>query len=265
MAAEARDILYGIHAIQEALRSDQRPFERILMAEGRREREVAEVLRLAARRGVPVELAGRAELTELAGTPHHQGLVAVVTRRMYLGLGELLARLRGTKVPALLLADGVEDPANLGAMVRSAEVLGFHGVIIPRRRAAGVTPAVVRASAGAAEHLPIAQVGNMTQAIARLKDEGLWIVGFDASAEVACFEADLLGPVGIVVGSEGRGIRRLVREQCDLLVSVPVSGRVSSLNVAAASAVAMYEVMRQRWVARGSGEERAGEGEEEVE
>jgi len=262
MATEARDILYGIHAIHEALRSDKRAFERILMAEGRREREVAEVLRLATCGGVPVELAGRTELTELAGTPHHQGLVAVVRRRTCLGLGELLARVRGRKAPALLLADGVEDPTNLGAMVRSAEVLGFDGVIIPRRRAAGVTPAVVRASAGAAEHLPIAQVGNMTQAIVRLKDEGFWIVGLDASAEAACFEANLLGRVGIVVGSEGRGIRRLVREQCDLLVSVPVRGRVSSLNVAAASAVAMYEVMRQRWAAWGGREERKKDSEE---
>jgi 23S rRNA (guanosine2251-2'-O)-methyltransferase len=186
-----------------------------------------------------------AELTALAGSPDHQGMVAEVDPYPYVDADELLA-----KPDALLVAlDQVQDPHNLGAVARSAEAAGVAGLVIPSRRAVGVTAAVCKASAGAVEHLPIARVTNLNDWLARAKDAGGWIYGADAEAKASYADTDLTGKVVLVLGSEGKGLRRLVAEHCDALISIPVRGRVASLNVSAAAAAVLFEAVRQRGVA----------------
>jgi 23S rRNA (guanosine2251-2'-O)-methyltransferase len=182
------------------------------------------------------------ELTRIAGSPEHQGVVAEVDPYPYADADEMLA-----KPDALIVAlDQVQDPHNLGAVARSAEVAGATGLVIPARRSASVTPAAAKASAGAVEHLAIAQVPNLAEWLVRAKDAGAWIYGADAAAKTAYADADLTGKVVLVLGSEGAGLRRLVAERCDVLVSIPVRGRVDSLNVSASAAVLLYEAVRQR-------------------
>ena len=183
-----------------------------------------------------------AELTRLAGSPDHQGVVAEVDPYPYAGADEFLAR-----PDCLIVAlDQIQDPQNLGAVARSAEVAGATGLVLTERRSASVTPAVAKASAGAVEHLPIARVTNLADWLVRAKDEGAWIYGADAGGETNYSDADLTGKVVLVLGSEGAGLRRLVAERCDLLVSIPVRGRVDSLNVSATAAVLLFEAYRQR-------------------
>lgn len=183
-----------------------------------------------------------AELTSLAGSSDHQGIVAEVDPYPYVDADELLA-----KPDALLIAlDQVQDPHNLGAVARSAEAAGVAGLVIPSRRAVSVTAAVCKASAGAVEHLAIAQVTNLNDWLARAKDSGGWIYGADAGAEASYTDTDLTGKVVLVLGSEGKGLRRLVAERCDVLISIPVGGRVASLNVSAAAAALLFEAVRQR-------------------
>ena len=266
MEAEGPDrflILAGRHSVLEALRSRSRPIEEVLVETEARDRH-ADILALARQGGVRCGRVPRAALTALAGSSHHQGVVARVAPREYAELEDLLAVPGPREEPALFLAlDQVQDPGNVGNLLRTAEALGVHGVLVPRHQAAGLTPHVVRAASGALEYLPVARVGNLGQALERLKLAGCWIVG--AVAEGAggpgagegpapppgrgvqpAWEADLRGPVALVLGSEGRGIRPLVARTCDLLVTIPLAGRVGSLNVAAAGAALLYEVRRQR-------------------
>lgn len=250
-------ILAGRHPVLEALRSRTRPIEEVLVEAEARDRH-ADILALARQGGVRFGRAPRAALTSLAGTTHHQGVVARVAPREYAELEDLLAIPMTRGEPALFLAlDQVQDPGNVGNLLRTAEALGVHGVLVLRHQAAGLTPHVVRAAAGALEYLPVARVGNLGQALERLKQEGCWIVGAvaesgDAQAPQAPpvpqvpWTADLRGALVLVLGSEGRGLRPLVARTCDVLVRIPLAGRVGSLNVAAAGAALLYEVRRQR-------------------
>jgi 23S rRNA (guanosine2251-2'-O)-methyltransferase len=250
-------ILAGRHPVLEALRSRARPIEEVLVEAEARDRH-GDILALARQAGVRVSRVPRAALNGLAGTGHHQGVVARVAPREYAELEDLLVIPGARGEPALFLAlDQVQDPGNVGNLLRTAEALGVHGALVPRHQAAGLTPHVVRAAAGALEHLPVARVGNLGQALERLKQEGCWVVGAvavepeDKAAPgppraQAPWTADLRGPVVLVLGSEGRGIRPLVARTCDILVSIPLHGRVGSLNVAAAGAALLYEARRQR-------------------
>lgn len=246
--AGSRLILYGRHPVLEALRSGARRIEEVLVDEARGER-LGPVLAMARRAGVRCSRVPRSALKALAGTDHHQGVVARVAARAYATLEALLAIPRRLDEPALFLAlDQVQDPGNLGNLLRTAEALGVHGAIVLRHQAAGLTPAVARTAAGALEHLTVARVANLVQALDVLKADGCWVVGgvADDLTAVAPWGVDLRGPLVVVLGSEGRGLRPLVARACDVLTRIPLRGRLGSLNVAAAGAALLYEARRQR-------------------
>ncbi len=243
-----RETLYGRNAVYESLRAGRRRFCRLLLAESVRAADVvAEILRLAEAAEVPVERVPRRHLDWLGGV-NHQGVVLEASEYPYTDLDEILveARQRG-EPPFLLLLDLLQDPQNVGSLLRTAEAVGVHGVVLQRRRAAGITPAVVHTSAGAVEHLRVAQVTNIVEAITRLKGRDVWVVGLENVRGAQRYDqADLSGPLALVVGSEGRGIRRLVQDRCDLMVYLPMAGKVTSLNAAVAGSVVLYEAWRQR-------------------
>jgi 23S rRNA (guanosine2251-2'-O)-methyltransferase len=241
------NLLTGIHAVREALNAG-RALERVVIARGRHGERVEEIVRLARERGVPVRFENRGQLDRLAGKIEHQGVVALAAAQRAAALDDLLRT--APKDGLLVLLDSVEDPHNLGAVVRTALGAGAHGVVIPERRAAGLTEAVSRAAAGALEHLPVARVVNLVRAMEELKEAGYWLVGLDERAEKNYTEVDFTGAVGIVLGGEGKGLHELTRKRCDFLVSIPTTGPVRSLNVSVAAAVVLFEAVRQR---RGQG------------
>lgn len=225
-----------------------RRLRRVLVAEGTRAAPVLdEIVDLARGAGIAVIEAPRSELDALVAGAHHQGVVAEGAERETVDLEDLLTIAQARQEPPLLVvADHLEDPQNLGVLLRSAEAAGAHGLVLPERRSASVTPAVVRASAGAAEHLAVASVVNLTRALGQLQAAGLWVVGLDAEGKQRYDQADLTVPLAIVVGGEGRGLTRLVAERCDLLVRLPMAGQTASLNAAVAGAVVLFEAVRQR-------------------
>jgi len=234
--------------VLEALRAG-RPVERVVVAAGGAERgTLADLLALAARRGVPVETVPRSVLDSQAQTGAHQGVAALVAPLEPIELDELLAIPLGSGEPPFFLAlDGIEDPRNLGALARSADGAGCHGMILPRHRSAPLSATAVKASAGALEHVPVAEVPNLARALERLRASGLWCIGLDADAPASLFDLELADePVCVVVGGEGGGLHRLVGELCDVLVHIPMAGRVESLNAAVAGALAVFEVRRRR-------------------
>jgi 23S rRNA (guanosine2251-2'-O)-methyltransferase len=233
----------GFHAIEEALTAG-RALDRIVIARGRHGERVEAVVRLAKSRGVPVRFEDRQQVDRLAGTREHQGIAALVAAKPAVGLEDLL-RVKDEH-GLLVLLDGIEDPHNLGAIVRTALAAGAQGVVIPERRAAGLSDTVERASAGALAHLPVARVTNLVRAMEEMKEAGYWLVGLDERADKSYTDVDLKGPVGIVLGSEGEGLHELTRKRCDFLVSLPTSGPVRSLNVSVAAGVMLFEVVRQR-------------------
>lgn len=236
------DTVYGRHPVLELLRS-QTPVHRVLVAEGSAMTgALGEIRRRAEAAAVPVKVVPKARLDqEVDG--NHQGVVAEVGRYRYAALEDLLERPR----PALLFLDGVTDPHNLGSLLRSAEGAGFTGVVLPTRRSVAVTPAVRRVAAGAADLVSVARVTNLGQALDRAKKKRLWVVGLDADARQPLWTSDLLEPpVAVVLGAEDRGMSRVVRERCDEVVRIPLSGRIQSLNVAVAGAIVMFEVDRRR-------------------
>jgi 23S rRNA (guanosine2251-2'-O)-methyltransferase len=238
------NLICGINPVLEALSAGTRHFDRLLVVKGLRSRRLSDAIRRATRLGIPLRFEMRETLDRMAGGVPHQGLIAVVSAKPVLSLERLLETARD---PALLVAlDGVEDPRNLGAILRTAEAAGADGALLPERHSAGLSETVGRASAGALEHVQVARVGNLVQALETLKTRGVWVVGFDATGRERWDAVDLTRPVCLVLGGEGRGIRRLVREHCDHLVSIPHFGHVSSLNVSVAAGVALYEVVRQR-------------------
>ena len=243
-----RETLYGRQAVYESLRAGRRRFFRLTLADSVRAVDVvAHILALAEAAAVPVERVPRRSLDAL-GEVNHQGLALEASEYPYADLDAISAEAdRRGEPPLLLLLDLVQDPQNLGSLLRTAEAVGAHGVLIQRRRAAGVTPAVVRASAGAVEHLLTAQVTNLATTIEELKVRNVWVVGLEAARGAQPYDqADLRGPLAIVVGSEGAGLRRLVQDRCDFLVQLPMQGRVTSLNAAVAGSILLYEAQRQR-------------------
>lgn len=243
------DKLTGIHAIREALDAE-RPFDRILIARGRQDSRVEEIVQLARKHNIPVRFEDRRELDRLANSKDHQGVVALAAARAAATLEDILSAANqssdhGAK-GLIVLLDGVEDPHNLGAIIRTALAAGAHGVVIPERRAAGLTDAVARASAGALAHLPVAKVTNLAQAMEALKEAGYWLIGLDERADKSYVDADYTSPVGIVLGGEGQGLHDLTRKRCDFVVSLPTSGPVKSLNVSVAAGVVLFEALRQR-------------------
>jgi 23S rRNA (guanosine2251-2'-O)-methyltransferase len=238
------DILYGKNPVLEALRAG-RPARKLVVAAGARdEARLREILGLAAERGVPVEESPRRRLDDIAHTEHHQGIAGYFHSRPPLHLDDLLA---GARSPGLLLVlDGIQDPQNLGALTRTADAAGADGIVIARDRSTGVTAAAAKASAGATEWVPVCTVTNLAQALTRMGDAGYWRVGLAAEAEQRYDAIDYTSPVALVVGAEGSGLRELTRARCDALVSLPMLGRVSSLNAGVAGGLLLYEAARQR-------------------
>jgi len=238
------NLLRGIHAVREALAAG-RALERIVIARGRHGERLQEIFEMARRAGVPVRFEDRVQLDRLAQGAEHQGVIALTGAKQVTTLEDLIASAAG-RSGLLVLLDGVEDPQNLGAIVRTALAAGADGVVIPERRAAGLTEGVERASAGALAHLPVARVTNLARAMEELKAAGYWLVGLDERAEKNHTEVDFTGAVGIVLGGEGKGLHDLVRKNCDFLVSIPTTGPVQSLNVSVAAGIVLFEVVRQR-------------------
>ena len=241
------DYVWGRNPILETLRST-RQVKRILIADGQRDAQaIAAILAEAERRNIPIETVPRQRLDQLSQGAVHQGCLAVVEARKYATLEQILAYARDkNEDPFLLILDAIQDVNNLGSLLRSAEAVGVHGVVIPLHHAAEINAIVVKTSAGASEHLLIAQETNLTRTIDFLKKQNVWVIGLDGEAKMEYNRADLTGALALVVGSEGRGISRLVREHCDLLIKLPMRGRVTSLNAAVAGSIALYEALRQR-------------------
>ena len=243
------DRLTGIHAVREALEAG-RALDRIVIARGRQDTRVEEIVQLARGRSIPLRFEDRAQIDRLAGSKDHQGVVALAAARSAATFKDILAAANagashGQK-GLIVLLDGVEDPHNLGAIIRTALASGAHGVVFPERRSAGLTDTVARASAGALAHLPVAKVTNLSQTMEELKKAGYWLIGLDERADKSYTEADYTSPVGIVLGGEGKGLHDLTRKRCDFVVSLPTTGPVKSLNVSVAAGVILFEVLRQR-------------------
>ena len=241
------DRFTGIHTVREALEAGS-PFDRIVIAKGRQDTRIEEIVRLARERGVSVRFEDRGQLDRLANTRDHQGVVAIAASRAAGTLEDILVQANKSKdqVGLIVLLDGVEDPHNLGAVIRTALAAGAHGVVIPERRATGLTDTVARSSAGALAHLPVAKVTNLVRAMEDLKEAGYWLVGLDEQGDKNYTEVDYSSPTGIVMGSEGKGLHDLTRKRCDFVVSLPTSGPVKSLNVSVATGVVLFEALRQR-------------------
>jgi 23S rRNA (guanosine2251-2'-O)-methyltransferase len=237
--------LTGIHAVREALAA-RRPLQSVVIAKGRHGDRLEEIVHLARANGVPVRFEERPQVDRTAGARDHQGVVAFLASKATESLEDLLAAGRAKQARLLVLLDGIEDPHNLGAILRTALAAGTGGVVIPERRAAGLTDAAVRASAGAAAHLPVARVTNLARAIEQIKEAGYWIVGLDERAEKYYTDIDLTGAIALVLGGEGKGLHQLVKKLCDFVVSIPTQGPVRSLNVSVAAGVVLFEVVRQR-------------------
>jgi 23S rRNA (guanosine2251-2'-O)-methyltransferase len=244
-----KDKIIGVNPVIEALKSG-RPIQRLLVAEQRKaDRHISEILRLARHAGIEVRMANRDALNREAPGAVHQGVVALAAAREYATLDTVLQLpARRGQASLLLILDGVEDPRNLGAILRTADAAGVHGVIIPERRAAGLTETVAKAAAGALEHVPVVKVVNIVNTIEELKKTGIWVAAAEAGGDMQYWDADLVRPTALVLGGEGKGIRRLVREHCDYSLSLPLMGRINSLNVSVAAGVLLYEALRQRRV-----------------
>ncbi|CAG1066143.1 23S rRNA (guanosine-2'-O-)-methyltransferase RlmB [uncultured bacterium] len=239
--------IYGINPVTEALRAGKN-IDRVVVSDTRADKAVASIIKAAADRGIEVKRAPDEELKRISKTEKHQGVAAVIAEDFkYRDLEDLIAAWKESGDQAFfLILDSIQDPQNLGSLVRTANAAGVHGIVIPKDRASEVTATVVKTSAGATEVTPIARETNITRAIERLKEEGVWVAAIEAGCRDTVYSADLDRDLALVIGSEGRGIRRLVRENCDFCVSIPMYGEISSLNAAQAGAVAMFEARRQR-------------------
>lgn len=245
------EVIYGVNPVLEALRSGESPLERLLVARGRSGAVLEPALRLAEERGIPREFVDRRELDKLAGRTSHQGVAVLCRPYRYASLEEAAGEGGGRGQRLVVLLDGVTDPQNLGAIIRTACCFGASGVVIPEHRAAPVTPAVMKASAGAAGRIPVARVVNLAQALDALKGMGFWVYGTDAAEGTEAAAAPFGGDTAVVMGSEGSGLRPLIRRKCDFLLSVPMGGGFDSLNVSVAAGIILYEVSRRRNPDRG--------------
>ena len=240
------ELIEGRNAVTEALRAG-RSIDKIYLAKGETDATLGHIASSAREKGIVVVEADRRKLDAMSVTKSHQGVIAVVAVKEYCSVGDILdtAAERG-EAPFIVVCDELSDPHNLGAIIRTAETAGVHGIIIPKRRSAGMTQIVSKASAGAIEHMNIARVSNLSAAIRELKDNGVWVFGAAGEEGDSIYRTDFRGPMALVIGSEGDGMGRLVRENCDLLVNIPMKGKISSLNASAAAAVILYEAVRQR-------------------
>jgi 23S rRNA (guanosine2251-2'-O)-methyltransferase len=255
-ASDADDgaYVFGVQPVLEALRAGVRPIERLTVAEGAHESRLREILEIARYAEIPVRRLPREELQRIALGANHQGVVATIAAAHYTPADELLdalaARVGTDEPPLAVVLDGVEDPRNLGAVIRTVECAGAHGVFVPERRAAGLTETVAKAAAGALEYVPVARAANIARLLEKLKEHGVWTVGTAADAETAYTDWDWTQPCALILGGEGVGLRRLVRERCDVLVSILVRGHIESLNVSVAAGIILYEALRQRTARR---------------
>ena len=242
----AEDMIEGRNALTEALKSG-RTIDKVFVAAGDTDKALARLSAMAKEAGAVVVATDRRKLDMMSPTGAHQGIMAQVAAREYATIDQILQRAEEKgEAPLLVLCDELTDPHNLGAIIRTAECAGAHGVIIPKRRSVGLTAVVAKTSAGAVEYMPVARVSNMTAAIRDLKERGVWVFGTAAEARTDIYHADLKGPAAIVIGNEGQGMSRLVADSCDVLVSIPMKGNISSLNASAAASILLYEAVRQR-------------------
>ena len=240
------EIIYGLNPILEALRGKRRAFE-LFIAGGGPDRRFEKLLLLAKEKGVAVRQREKGDISRLCGTEHHQGVALRIEAFAYADLEDILESQRNSgEVGLVVVLDGVQDPRNLGAIIRSAACAGVHGVIIPRDRAVGVTATVEKASAGVVETIPVAQVANIAQTLEELKKEGFWIYGAMGGSATSLYDQDFSGNTVVVIGGEGEGIRPLVRKKCDHLIAIPIKGGINSLNASVAAGVILFEIVRQR-------------------
>jgi len=243
--------IYGINAVTEGLKARGRTFEWVGMAKERHDLRLQRLIEDCRKIGIPVRFVQRTELDRMAGNAAHQGVVAVTSAKQYNDLDDVIAAKRG-QYSLIVVLDGVEDPHNLGAILRTADAAGADGVVIPERRAAGVTGTVTKASAGASEHLPIAKVTNIARTVEELKNRNIWTVGLDERGQQTYDALDYNMDCALVLGAEGKGLHDLVKKKCDFLVSIPMLGKVPSLNVSVAAGIVLYEIVRQRRAREGA-------------
>lgn len=247
-SAEGEDLyrLEGRNSVLEALKSG-RSINKLLVAKGEREGSIKQILALARQKHIPIQEADKSRLDAISGIYAHQGVIALAAAKDYAEVDDILERAANErKPPFIVILDGISDAYNLGSILRTADAAGAHGVIIPKRRAVGLTAAVSKASAGAIEYVPVARVTNIVQTIEYLKKRNIWIAGTDSTGEKPYFESDLTGAIALVIGSEGEGMGELVRKSCDFVVNIPMAGSITSLNAAVAGAIVIYEILRQR-------------------
>lgn len=238
-------LLYGRNVVLEALKGE-REIDKLLIQKGDKEGSILKIISLAKAKGIVMQEVQKAKLDELTKQAKHQGVVCLAAAGTYCTIEDILEEAKQkNEAPFILLLDNIEDPHNLGAIMRSAHNAGVHGIIIPKRRSVGLTATVAKASAGATEYMKVAKVSNMVQAIQKLKEKGLWIACADMDGKIF-YEENLTGPIGIVIGSEGEGVSKLTKENCDYIVSIPMYGKVTSLNASVAASLMVYEVVRQR-------------------
>ena len=241
------EVLFGLHPVEEAIRSGARPLESVIVSRDRKDERLERVIALCRSAGISVQTESRDQMTRLAKTDQHQGVLAIVKERAFLSVEDLLKRPAGSEGHRFFLAcDGIEDPHNLGALLRTADAAGVDGVILPERRSVGVTGTVAKTSAGASEHVRIARVTNLVRALEVLKKNNVWVVGLDERGSPDYMDFDFKTDCVLVLGREGAGLHDLVKKTCDHLLRIPMAGMVSSLNVSVAGAVVMYEAVRQR-------------------
>lgn len=243
---EREDLIEGRNAVIEVLKSGK-TIEQLLVAKGDKEGSINAILAIAKEKSIVVKEVDRKKLDSMSETGSHQGVIAIVTPYIYNSIEEILeyAKEKGED-PFIVVLDEIEDPHNLGSIIRTAELCGAHGIIIPKRRSVGVTTTVYKTSAGAAEYMKIAKVTNINSAIDVLKEKGLWIYGADMNGDEYSHKVDLRGAIAIVIGNEGKGISKLTRDKCDVVVSIPMAGKLNSLNASVAAGILMYEVLKKR-------------------
>ncbi len=236
----------GRNAVIELLKSD-REINKVLIAKGEKQGSINEIIRLCKEKGIVFQEVDRAKLDDITETNHHQGVIAFASPITYVDVSDILkiAKDKGEE-PFIIIADEIEDPHNLGALIRTAEIAGCHGLIIPKRRSSQVTEVVTKVACGATEYLPIARVGNLNDAIEELKEAGVWVYGTDGSAKKLYYEENLSGPIAIIIGSEGRGMNKLTMKKCDVLLKIPMKGHITSLNASVSGGIVIFEAVRQR-------------------
>ncbi len=240
------DLIEGRNAVIEALKSEK-TVEQLYIAKGSASGSITKIRAIAKEKGIVIKEVERKKLDFMSQTDAHQGVILQTTPYKYFGIEEIIEEAKKKQEdPFVIILDEIEDPHNFGAIIRTAEINGAHGIIIPKRRNVGVTSTVYKTSVGAVEHMKIAKVANINAAIDNLKDRGLWVFGADMVGEEYCYEANLTGPIALVIGSEGKGISKLTKSKCDKLVKIPMAGEITSLNASVAAGIMMYEVLKQK-------------------